>query len=213
MPPDLDRLIEASHQVRAKFYLLALIYLIAEHGASKQEALSLKWSDIDFDFEEMGLIRFFRTKNGRERCEYLMPRTKEALLSLREHQQWIRRRERIESGGSDYVFSRLSGSPITRFYKAWRAACDLAGLKDFHFHDLRHTFCSSLLLSGADLKDAKEMIGHNDLAMTDRYAHLVVSHKLSKQEGLAKFYANGNQPIRQSGEHIGNTEGVWHGFS
>ncbi len=54
--------------------------MLVEHGASKQEALSLLWDHIDFDFEEIGLIRFFRTKNGMERTEFLMPRTKEAFL-------------------------------------------------------------------------------------------------------------------------------------
>lgn len=65
----------------------------------------------------------------------------------------------------------------------------MAGLNDFHYHDLRHTFCSNLLLSGSDLKDVKEMIDHSDLAMTDRYAHLTIKHKRIRQDELAKYYA------------------------
>ena len=64
------------------------------------------------------------------------------------------------------------------YYEAWRAVCELAGPEDFHFHDLRHTYCSNLMLSGVDLKDVKEIIGHKDLAMTDRYAHLSIERKL-----------------------------------
>lgn len=52
---------------KAKFYLPALILLGAEHGASRQEALSLKWADVNFSFKEIGVIRFFRSKTGRER--------------------------------------------------------------------------------------------------------------------------------------------------
>jgi len=41
----------------------SLILLGAEHGASRQEALWLKWRDIDFEYEGIGLIRLFRNKN------------------------------------------------------------------------------------------------------------------------------------------------------
>ena len=50
-----------------------------------------------------------------------------------------------------------------------------------------------VILSGGDLKDAKEMIGHRDLKMTDRYAHLTSMRKLSRQEDLARFYANSEE--------------------
>jgi hypothetical protein len=101
-----------------------------------------------------------------------------------------RHRKRIMENGPGFVFCRLDGRPIQRIDSAWQEALRLAGLKGFHFHDLRHTFCSNLLLSGSDLKDVKEMIGHKDLSMTDRYAHLTPSHKLLRQEQLARFYSS-----------------------
>jgi integrase len=198
LPLDLDRIIEASQETRGKFYMPALIYLGAEHGASRQEALSLNWRDIDFDYNGQGMIRFFRTKNSRERTEYLMPRTKEALLKWQEHQRWMRHRKKIDHYGSDFVFCTLNGIPIKRFDKVWRATCGIVGVKDFHYHDLRHTFCSNVLLSGGDLKDVKEMIGHNDLSMTDRYSHLTLNHKRLRQDKLAEHYANG----REWGTHM-----------
>ncbi len=51
----------------------------------------------------------------------------------------------------------------------------------------------TIILSGADLKDAKEMIGHKNISMTDRYSHLTTAYKLQKQELLADFYMNGMQ--------------------
>jgi len=191
LPNELNRLTEAAQKVRAKHYLPALIYLGAEHGASKQEVLSLKWKDIDFDYAERGIIRFFRTKNIRKRIEYLMPRTKQALLAWRDHQQWMRHRHKVKYNGSDLVFCRLNGAPIKKFYSAWRTLCKAAGIQDFHFHDLRHTFCSNLILSGSGLKEVKEMIGHSDISMTDRYSHLTLNHTLMRQEQLAEHYANG----------------------
>jgi len=193
LPHQLDRLIEAAKKSRAKHYLSAIIYLGAEHGASKQEILSLKWSDIDFDFAGKGLIKFFRTKNRKERVEFLMPRTKKSLLSWRDHLKWKRKRDKIFDIKSNYVFTRINGNPIKSFNKSWWGSLKEAGIEDFHFHDLRHTFCSNLILSGADLKDVKEMIGHKDISMTDRYSHLTTAYKLQKQELLADYYMHGIQ--------------------
>ena len=84
----------------------------------------------------------------------------------------------------------INGQPIKRFDSAWRHICKIAKIKDFHYHDLRHTFCSNLLLSGANIKDVKEMIGHSDISMTDRYSHLTLNHHKAMQEKLAKHYEN-----------------------
>jgi site-specific recombinase XerD len=56
-----------------------------------------------------------------------------------------------------------------------------------------------LILSGSDLKDVKEMIGHRDLKMTDRYSHLTNMRKLARQEDLARFYAN-SEETKESGK-------------
>ena len=61
---------------------------------------------------------------------------------------------------------------------------------DLHFHDLRHIFCSNLIISGANLKEVKEMIGHSDIVMKDRYSHLTSEHKLHRQKRLAEYYAH-----------------------
>ncbi len=100
----------------------------------------------------------------------------------------MRHRKKIEPVRDDYVFCRLDGRPIKRFDKAFRETCRLAGLEDFHFHDQRHTYCSNLLLSGSTLKDVQEMIGHSDMKMTNRYAHLTMEHKKGRQEKLAGWY-------------------------
>lgn len=188
MPHKLDELLKASQIGRAKFYLPALICLGAEHGASKQECLSLKWSDIDFDYKGMGIIKFFRTKNSRERTEYLMPRTRHFLRIWQDHLNEKREKLGIEAEKEGQVFCRIDGTPINSFRRTFNSACQTIGIQDFHFHDLRHTFCSNLILAGADFKDAKEMIGHSDLSMTDRYTHLSGEHKFLMQQQLFKHY-------------------------
>jgi len=191
LPPQIADLIDATQKTRAKFYMPAIIFLGAEHGAAKQEILSLEWSDIDFNFKEKGLIKLYRTKNKKERTELLMPRTKQALLDWKSHLEYKRRRTNATKIKSDHVFCRIDGTPIKCFNKAWWHTLKVAGIRDFHFHDLRHTFCSNLIMSGGDLKDAKEMIGHSDISMTDRYTHLSGKHMMNRQEKLAEHYNEG----------------------
>ena len=58
-----------------------------------------------------------------------------------------------------------------------RTALKRAGLQDFHFHDLRHTFASQVILNGGSLKDVQELLGHKSMTMTLRYAHLTQESK------------------------------------
>ena len=189
LPHQLDRLVASTQKSRAKFYMPAVIYLGAEHGASKQEILNLNWKDIIFDYSDVGLIKLFRTKNKKKRVMFLMPRTKEALLNWRDHLEMMRKSKKITEPKSDRVFCRIDGTSLKSFKKAWWNALKEAGIQNFHFHDLRHTFCSNLLLAGSDLKDVKEMIGHEDISMTDRYSHLTFSHMIQKQSQLADHYS------------------------
>jgi integrase len=190
-PHELDNLVRATGSTRAKFYMPAIICLGAEHGASKQEILSLRWRDVQLDKGPDGLIRFFRTKNENERTECIMPRTRQALLDWKTHLEYMRHRTKVSAVKSDHVFCRIDGTPIKNFNRAWWAALKIAGISGFHFHDLRHTFCSNLLMAGGDLKDAKEMIGHSDIAMTDRYSHLSGLHKRNLQKLLSEYYQTG----------------------
>lgn len=206
MPDGLIRIVEACKKVvKARYYLPALILLGAEHGASKQEALSLRWKDIDFEYKGSGLIHLFRTKNQRERTELLLPQTRAALIAWRAHLTEMRQKKNIIPKDDSYVFCRLDGARIKGFKSAWDRVRNLAGVEDLHFHDLRHTFCSNLLLVGADLKDIKDMIGHSDLNMTDRYAHLCNARKNVLQDKLADHF-EGAFPVPKPSEGIeGNT--------
>ncbi|MEO0180189.1 MAG: tyrosine-type recombinase/integrase [candidate division WOR-3 bacterium] len=60
--------------------------------------------------------------------------------------------------------------------KAFRKACREAGIRDFRFHDLRHTYASWKVMDGVDLRSVAELLGHRTLAMVMRYSHLSPDH-------------------------------------
>jgi integrase len=59
-----------------------------------------------------------------------------------------------------------------------------AGIRDFTWHDLRHTFGSRLAMAGVGLRTIQELMGHKTIAMTCRYAHLSPEHQLAAVEKL-----------------------------
>jgi integrase len=75
------------------------------------------------------------------------------------------------------VFPNRHGKPYHHgggFDKTWRLIRKKAGLSHIRFHDLRHTFASWLASSGkVDIYTLKELLGHSDIEMTQRYAHLI----------------------------------------
>lgn len=88
----------------------------------------------------------------------------------------IRRRPRGLT--SPYLFFR-HGQPYTRFQidHYFKQALSEAKIKDFRFHDLRHTLASWLAMSGAGANHIQQILGHADLKMSQRYTHLSVEHK------------------------------------
>ena len=77
------------------------------------------------------------------------------------------------------VFRNSEGHPYRDISTAFNSAVDRAGIIDFKFHDLRHTFASRLVMRGVDLTTVKELMGHKHINMTLRYAHLAPGHKRS----------------------------------
>lgn len=86
--------------------------------------------------------------------------------------------------------SPKTGGLFTDIKHGFVAACDKAGVADFHFHDLRHTAATRLADAGADPFVIAEILGHSDLRMTKRYTHATDQRKRQAIEQLAQYSMN-----------------------
>ncbi|ACI20993.1 tyrosine-type recombinase/integrase [Thermodesulfovibrio yellowstonii] len=149
----------------AEPHLKPIIITALNTGMRKGEILSLTWSQIDL---KHGFIHLEKTKNG-ERRDIPMNDTLKILF-----RDLIKNR-RLDS---DYVFlNPETGKRLTDIKRSFRTACKRAGITDFRFHDLRHTFASHLIMNGVDLKTVQELLGHKTIKMTLKYSHLSKAHK------------------------------------
>jgi len=127
-------------------------------GMRKSELQNLTWDDVDLELRQITLEN---TKNGEVAYtpinQYLLP----LLVELRNKYPQAR-----------YVFCNIEGGPYGDWRRSFNTSCRLAGVNDFHFHDLRHSFASSLVRQGIALAVVQKLMRHKSIQMTLRYAHL-----------------------------------------
>jgi len=137
--------------------------LIAVHsGLRFSEQMGLEWHDVDF---KNNIISVRHTKNGKLRMLSMNGDMKKVL-------EGIPRQE-----DSSYVFCGKDGKPNVNVRGAFDRAKTKAKITKFHWHDLRHTTASHMVMGGVDLYSVKEHLGHCTIAMTERYAHLSKGHR------------------------------------
>ena len=145
-------------------HLRPIVITALHTGMRRGEILSLTWDNIDL---KNGFILLDLTKNGERREIPINQTVREALDGV------VRRLD------IPYVFYNPdTEKKYDNVKRSFKSACRRAGIKDFHFHDLRHTFASQLIMSGIDITTVKELLGHKTLTMTLRYSHLAPSHKV-----------------------------------
>jgi site-specific recombinase XerD len=83
---------------------------------------------------------------------------------------------RSRGDGTGRVVRNAAGETLNVNAHWFPDAVRAAGIKDFRWHDLRHTFASRLRQSGTPLGNIAELLGHKTLAMSKRYAHLSIAN-------------------------------------
>jgi integrase len=152
-------------------HLKPIVIMALNTGMRKGEILSLKWDNVDLTH---GFILLDKTKNGERREIPINGTLKASLEKL--YKGTTEKPRRIDV---PYVFyAEKTGNRFVRIQRSFNTACRNAKIRDFRFHDLRHTFASQLVMAGIDLTTVKELLGHKDLTMTLRYAHLAPAHKV-----------------------------------
>lgn len=158
-------------------HLRPIVLLALNTGTRRGELFHLRWTDVNLKTSWLTIAgRTSKNKQTRR-----LPLNREALAVLG---SW--RKQSATISASPYVFPGQSDRPLTTITKAWRSVRKAAGLRDFHFHDLRHHFASRLVQSGVDLNTVRELLGHADLQMVLRYAHLAPGGLASAVEKVAR---------------------------
>lgn len=155
-------------------YLKPMVILSLNTGLRRGEMLNLEWQDINFN-QSLLTIRGQAAKSGQTRH---IPLNDEALETIK---QW-----QLFCNGNKLVFPSKNGIKIQNVNSPWRKLIKTAGISDFRFHDLRHSFASKLVMAGVDLNTVRELLGHADIKMTLRYAHLSTEVKAAAVQKLVR---------------------------
>jgi len=138
-------------------------------GLRKSDLLKLKWPDVDM---EKATITFVEQKKKRRQPQKIVKFINQDMVDLLKN---------IPVRG-EYIFCKKDGSQLKDPKRAFKTALKRAGIKDFKFHDMRHTSATYLLERGATLEAVQKHLNHSDITMTQRYAHIVEEYQ-RKQVG------------------------------
>ena len=136
-------------------------------GARAGEVFNLQWGNVDL---LQGIVLFKDTKSGKNRPAFLTDEVKVMLV--------VRRPEEMKP--ATLVFPGKGGKKIVQISDSFNRAVDKLRLNEdvtdrlqrVTFHTLRHTFASWLAIDGINPFHLKELLGHSDLKLTERYSHL-----------------------------------------
>ena len=139
-------------------------------GLRQGEQYGLTWNDVDL---ERRILTVPRSKNGEKRHIPLNDAALAALITAKQY-----------ANEGPAVFWNRYGERLQTPRQWFEESVQKAGIKNFRWHDLRHTFASKLVMAGVDLRTVQHLMGHKTIGMTVRYAHLAPEHQLSAVQRL-----------------------------
>jgi len=190
---ELERLLAACKEQKRQPWLLPLVTVAVHTGMRQGELLGLRWSNVDLN---RGLITLQQDKTLKIKSIPINEAAREALIWLDKHRY------------GDHVFMYHWQKPIGKanVQESIYKVCSKAGIDDFTFHGIRHTFGSHLVMAGVDLATVSKLMGHTKINMTMRYAHLAPKHEAEAVAKLnARLAQNRNTSETQKQKVIGIT--------
>src|SRR6266511_421003 len=152
----------------------ALVRLLAETGLRAGEALALEVSDVDLAF---GTLLVVRGKGGKGRIVPFGPQTARAV----DRYLRARREHRLADTSALWLGDRGRRFTYDALYKALARRAELAGLKGFHPHVLRHTAAHRWLAAGGSEGGLMAVAGWSRRDMLDRYAAATASGRAAAE--------------------------------
>lgn len=146
----------------------AMIETMFSCGLRVSEATHLKISDIFWQDEFVKIV-------GKGNKERLVPISKRALKEMDTYIHSVRNKLDIDKASSDTVFLNRRGKGLSRVYifliiKEMALKAEIN--KNISPHTLRHSFATSLVEAGADLRSVQQMLGHESITTTEIYTHI-----------------------------------------
>ena len=165
----------------------ALLELLYSSGLRLAEAVGVDLADLD---HAAGLLRV----RGKGRRERIVPVGAAALVAI---EKWrpVREQWTEDRWGALFITrrgQRMSARAVQQRTALWGRRRALG--QPLHPHMLRHSFATHMLESSGDLRAVQELLGHQDLATTQVYAHLDFQH-------LAAVYDRAHPRARRAGRH------------
>lgn len=179
-----QRLIDALSE-----HLAEMVRFTLATGLRQSNVTRLEWSQVDLGRR----VAWIHADQAKARKAISVPLNAEAVLVLR----------RQEGKHPTRVFT-YKGKPVREVNtKAWRHALERAGIKDFRWHDLRHTWASWHVQRGTPLHVLQELGAWESVEMVRRYAHLGQSHLADYAENLCQLKAVPDTNLAQSERRTG----------
>ena len=134
--------------------------MAAPPGLQQRNVLRLRWSRVNLD----GRTLLLPGSEFKNKQDFALPLSDEAVAVTR-----------AEVGRHDeYVFTHC-GEPMRNVgHAVWKLACEKAGIEDFQWHDLQHTWASRLAQSAVPTQALQRLDGWETMAMVNKYCHLDV---------------------------------------
>ena len=146
-------------------YLKPMVIISLNSGIRRGSLFALKWGDVDFNSNTITL-RAATTKTGKN---LRLPMNDTFINTLK---TWRQQSENTAPDDLIFPSPKKKGAFMNNTKRSWEAVLKAAQIENFRWHDMRHDFASRLVMQGEELNTVRELLGHADMKMTLRYAHL-----------------------------------------